>query len=173
MILQQLSKSKPIQIPALVITIALMLIFPYLVHLVGGPTAGARWLPMFYAPFVAAALFHPLVAVVAGLSAPFLNHLITGAPPLPLVALLSFELVIFGLLVHQLVRRWPKFWAVAPLAYLLSKAISALLLAVLPFALVPASPWQFFSTSLLQAWPGLLILLLINWLTVKGLQRGA
>jgi hypothetical protein len=171
MSLQQLTRNKTVQIPALIITVTLMLLFPYLIHLVGGPVAGTRWLPMFYAPFVAAILFNPLVAVVAGLSAPFLNYLITGAPPLPMAAILSFELALFGIIAHLLYRRWPAFWGTAPLAYLLAKISSALLLAILPVSLGPLSSWQFFSTSIINAIPGLLILLLINWLLLKGIAR--
>ena len=171
MSIQQLAKNRPVQIPATIITIILMVIFPFIIHLIGGPLAGSRWLPIFYAPLVAAVLFHPLVAVAAGITAPILNHLLTGAPPLPMVAILSFELVIFGIAVYYLNRRWPAFWAAAPLAYLLAKAGSALLIAVLPFSIAPVSAWQFFSTSLVNAVPGLLVLLLINWLLLKGMQR--
>ena len=173
MSIQQLAKNKPLQIPATIITIFLMILFPFIIHLIGGPVAGARWLPIFYAPFVAAVLFRPGVAIVAALSAPFLNHLITGAPPLPMVVVLSFQLVLFGIIVNQLVRRWPAFWGAAPLAYLLALASSTILLAVLPISLLPVSPWQFFSTSILSALPGLLVLLLINWLLLKGMQRAA
>jgi hypothetical protein len=170
---QLLTKNKPLQIPALLVTIALMLLFPYLIHLIGGPTAGGRWLPIFYAPFVAALLFQPVVAIVAALSAPFLNHLLTGAPALPMAVVLSVELLVFVLLARQMARRWPAFWGAAPLAYLLAKLSSTLLLAILPVTLLPLSPGQFLSSSLAAAWPGLLVLLFINWLTVRGLRRGA
>ena len=168
-----LTKNKPLQIPALLVTITLMLLFPYVIHLIGGPTAGARWLPIFYAPFVAALLFNPLVAIIAALSAPFLNHLLMGAPALPMALMLSVELLVFVLLAWQLSRRWPAFWGAAALAYLLAKLSSTLLLAILPVTLLPLPPAQFLSSALIAAWPGLLVLLFINWLTISGLQRGA
>lgn len=92
---------------------------------------------------------------------------------MPMVVILSYELVVFGILSQQLYRRWPTFWAAAPLAYLFTKVSSALLLAILPFSLVPTTPWQYFGASLLNALPGLFVLLLINWLLVKGVQRAA
>ncbi len=173
MIVQELRSKRSLQIPAVFITVVMMLILPFFIHLIGGPTAGMRWLPMFYAPFVAVVLFHPMVSIVAGLSAPFLNHLITGAPPLPNVAMLSFELIMFSILSFQLYRRWPAFWGATPLAYLLAKVLSLLLVTFLPVPVVPVTLWQFFNTSLLNAWPGLLVLLLINWLLVRGVQRAS
>jgi hypothetical protein len=171
MSVQQLRSDKRVQIPATAVTIGLMLLFPFIVHAIGGPAAGGRWLPLFYAPLVAALLFHPLVAVVAGLVTPFLNHALTGAPPLNTAVLLSVELVVFSLVMQGLARRWPAFWGAAPLAYLAAKVGSLLLVVLLP-SLMPVPAWQFFSTSLINALPGMAVLLLINWLTVRGMQRG-
>lgn len=172
MTVHQLTLNKRVQIPATAATIGLMLLLPFLVHLIGGPTAGGRWLPLFYAPVAAAILFQPGVALTAGLLTPFLNHFLTGSPPLPMSFLLSFELVVFVLIVQGLYRRWPTLGWMAPLAYILTKTVELLALTLLPDSLLPVLPWPFFSTSLTNAWPGVLVLLLINWLTVKGVQRG-
>lgn len=169
---QQLKSDNRIQIPATAVTIGLMLLFPFIVHWIGGPTAGSRWLPLFYVPILAVALFHPWVSIIASLLTPLLNHFLTGAPPLPTAVVLSVELVVFSLVMQQFYQRWPKFWGAAPLAFLVAKIASLLLLFLAPMTLIPVPPWQFFRSSLLNAWPGLLVLLLINWLVVKGLQRG-
>ena len=169
--IQVLRSDKRVQIPATAVTIGLMLLFPFVVDLIGGPAAGPRWLPLFYMPIVAALLFHPLVGVAAGLATPFLNHFLTGSPALPMAFLLAVELVVFTLVMQLLCRRWPRFWGAAPFAYLVAKVASALVLLVAPMTLLPVSPWQFLSTSLMNALPGLLVLLLINWLVMTGMQR--
>lgn len=49
-----LTLDKRVQIPATAVTIDPRLLLPFLVHLIGGPTAGGRGLPLFYAPVAAA-----------------------------------------------------------------------------------------------------------------------
>jgi hypothetical protein len=173
MTVQQLSMDKRLQFPAAIIAVSLMLIFPFIIHLIGDPEAGGHWLPMFYAPFAAAVLLNPVIVVVVGLGAPYLNHLLTGAPVLPIVFLLSTELIIFGLVSHQFYRRRPRFIVTAPLAYIFAKVTSSLLFVVLPLTILPVSPGEYFSSSFLNALPGMLVLLVINWLLVRGMERGA
>lgn len=169
--IEQLRSDKRLQIPATAVSVGLMLLFPFIVHTLGGPAAGGRWLPLFYVLIATVMLFHPLVGVLAGLVTPFLNHLITGAPPLSMAVLLAVELVVFALVMWQMARRWPHFWGAAPLAYLVAKIASTVFLFFIP--LLPAPPTQFFLSALTTAWPGLLVLLLINFLLIKGMQRVA
>lgn len=163
-------KRAAVQIPATLVTIGLMMLLPFLVHLlppIGGSPIGPRLLPLFYAPFVAAALCHPAVALVASLTVPLLNHALTGSPALNIAAILTFELVIFSLASRFMTQRWPRFWGAAPLAYLIAKLASLLMLIVLPLNLIPAPPLTFFWSSLTTAVPGLIVLLLINFALVK------
>lgn len=162
-----------VQVPAGAITVALMMLLPAFVHSLGGPTAGARWLPLFYAPFVAAFSLHPLGSLTAGVITPFLNHIATGSPVLPMAIILSIELAVFSTIAYRCTRRWPAFWGAAPLAYILAKLASLIFLMIWPNQLLPATPWQFVTTSLMNAWPGLIVLLTLNWLAVLGLRRGA
>lgn len=170
MSLMVLKQDKRWHIPATVITIGLTLLLPMLVHAVGGQAAGSMWLPLFYAPFLAVLLFHPAVSIFAGIVTPFLNNALTGMPPIGMAVILSVELVVFTLVSQLALRRWPNFWAAAPCAYLVAKLAAMLLLFVVP--LIPASPWQFFTSSLLNAWPGILVLLVLNLAMVKGINRG-
>lgn len=170
--IQQLKANKRVHLPATAVTISLLLLFPFIVHLIGGPVAGGRWLPLFYVPVAAVIFFHPGVALTAGLLTPFLNHLLTGSPPLTMAFLLSFELVVFSLVLVAGLRRWPTAWWMAPLAYAVAKFAEFALLLVLPSTLLPMPPAQFFTTSLSNAWPGLLVLLFIHWALVKGARRG-
>ncbi|MDA1330559.1 MAG: hypothetical protein O3B43_05795 [Chloroflexi bacterium] len=164
-----------LQIPAAIVTIAGMVLFPLATHVlpsIGGVPLGARLLPMFYAPLVAAYYFHPAVSVVAALVAPWLNHQLTGAPAEPMVVVLTIELVVFSLAVQALHRRFPRFWIAAPGAYLLAKGVSLIVLTVPPYALVPATAWHNTATSLMMAWPGLVVLFSINWLVMKVSRHG-
>ena len=79
--------------------------------------------------------------------------------------LLTVELVAFSVAAWLLVRRWPKFWGNAPLAYVVAKVASLLLLSFLP--LLPVLPWRSFGSSLQAALPGLLVLLLLNVIVVR------
>lgn len=161
--LTALRQKTVLQIPATLSTLFLMWLIPLLVHLfpVSGPTPiGAILLPIFYAPLLAAWLFHPAVGILASLLMPLINFAFTGMPVLPVAILMTVELVVFSLALQLLKQRWPKFWPNALLAFALGKLAAALLLVFVP--LLPAPPLAYFTSSLVNAWPGLLILLALN-----------
>lgn len=172
MFTETLQKHKYGQISAAVATLAAMILLPYLVHLIA-PTAGvplgARLLPIFYAPLVAVFLFDWKTAVAASLLAPILNHLITGSPAQGMVLLLTIEVVVFCLVVALLARRWPRLFLTGPLAYLTAVAAASLTLLIIP--LLPSPAVAFFTTSVVNALPGLLILLLINIILIQLIKR--
>ena len=151
-----------VQVPATLLTFGLMWLLPLLVHIIpltGPVPVGARLLPIFYAPLLAAWIFHPAVGLFASLLMPFINHAFTGMPTLPMTVLLSLELVVFslGLLLNR--KHWPRL-PLAPLAFIVGKVISAILLVFV--AVVPASPWAYLVSSVQNALPGLLILLVLH-----------
>jgi hypothetical protein len=53
----------------------------------------------------------------------------------------------------------------APLAVIIGKIVSALLLSIFP--IVPLSPWGYFNSSVISAVPGLLILLVLNLALIR------
>jgi hypothetical protein len=53
-------------------------------------------------------------------------------------------------------------WVAAPLSYLGAKVVSSTLLALLPAWMPGTAPLDFAFSSVANAWPGLLILLLLN-----------
>lgn len=166
--LQNLRYKAAFQIPATLITLFLMWLLPLLVHLLplAGPTPpGAIFLPIFYAPLLAAWLFHPLAGLVASLLMPFINFALTGSPALPMAVLLSLELVVFSLALQGLKRRWPRLFFNAPLAFVLGKVVSALLLLIVP--VLPVPPLAYLASSIFNAWPGLLILLGLNFAILR------
>jgi hypothetical protein len=169
-----LERRRAWRIPAALLTTGLMIVIPMLVHLVpvpGGPPAGARLLPIFYAPLVAVVLFDVWVGVAASLAGPAINHWITGMPAQPMVVLLTAELLCFSIIVALLQRRSSQFWWIAPVAYVLGKGVAWLLVGLLPMGppgLTPAAFWA----SLVVALPGLGLLALLG-LIVQRLESKA
>ncbi|MES2696052.1 MAG: hypothetical protein V4773_21445 [Verrucomicrobiota bacterium] len=108
------------------VLLAVAWLVPFLVHLApwaGERPLGAHLLPMFWATFVAAYFYGAPLAVVVGLFAPALNLAVTGLPALRFLGLMSAELAIFAVLTALAVRRWPRFVLIAPLSYLVAKAL--------------------------------------------------
>jgi hypothetical protein len=159
-----LQRSQNQTIPLTLATIAAAVVLPFLVHLVpasGGVPLGARLLPIFYAPLLAVIFFRPQVALIAALLAPVLNHLLIGMPTAEMTVILTLELAVFTGVVYALNRRWPAFWLAAPLALLLAKVASLLLVTLVPALIVPP-PLVYFENSLVNGLPGLAILLVLN-----------
>ncbi len=159
----RLKSDARLQIPAAILTVVVMVGLPALVHLlppVDEISWGLRLLPLFYAPFLAALLFHPAVSLIAALVTPLLNWGLTGSPPYEIAVVLSFELVVFSAIVLIVERRRPKFVLLAPMALILTKAISAIALLVAPIS---------FSNPLQTYWPALIVLAVLNLLTVRYL----
>lgn len=162
---------RPLLVSATVVTAALTFALPLLFHLLpaSGVPLGARLLPIFYAPLLAALLFPPVVALSASLIAPFINHALTGNPPLPMAAQLSAELLIFSGVVLASRRRWPRLPLVAPLAYLVARAV--VFFAPQPAAALSGRAWGALLTSLEVALPGLAVLFVLNLIVVIWQKR--
>lgn len=162
---------RPLLISVTVVTVALTFALPLLFHLLpsAGIPLGARLLPIFYAPLLAALLFPPVVALSASLVAPLINHVLTGNPPLPMAAQLSAELMVFTGMVLLLRRRWPLLPVIAPLAYLVARV--TVFFAQQPGALASDKAWQVLLMSLQVALPGFGMLLLLNLVSVNLHKR--
>lgn len=170
------SKALPIAEPVQIALIAAGICFlPFAVHLIPrSPSAvplGAVWLPIFYAPALAAVFCRPRVAVFASLAAPALNYFLTGRPAPAMVFTLTVELLVFSASLAALGRFFKKGWANAVLACAAAKLVSS----ALPF-FIPALPYPFglsgFLFSMANAVPGLAVLFLINALAIGFARRG-
>ena len=136
--------------------------FPLLVHLIPpyqGIPMGAYLLPMFYVPFIAIGLYRFKPAIFIALMAPMISFLISGNPQLGFMGILTLEVLLFTCMAAALMASSVR-WVAAPLAYVGAKIVSSSLLFVWP--LIPATPWEFFSNSLMNGAPGIFILLLVN-----------
>lgn len=149
--------------------LALTLLIPSLVHLIptnDGISMGARLLPIFYAPFVATILFRYPVGLVIALIAPSVNYLLFGKPALPIVAVLSLELVLFVSIVALLNKIKQVRYVLAALGYVLAKFISSSLVLLFP-QIVEMKAKSFLLQSLSNAWLGLLVLVILSTLIAK------
>lgn len=157
-------------------TVAVLLaacMVPILVHMIPpyqGIPIGALLLPMFYIPFIAISFFRLHIGLIAAALAPVLNFLLTGNPQWQIVAILSFELVVFVLIARGLLHTKGIKWIAAPLAYLMTKVISSSALLLIP-VLPETEPVVFFLTSVSNGIAGILILGLLNTAIVAYQQH--
>lgn len=154
--------------PAIAVLLATCLL-PFLIHLIPpyqGVPMGAMLLPMFYIPFIAVVFFRLHVGVIAAALAPLLNFVVTGNPQWQIVAILSFELIVFVILAAQMLKVNPLKWVAAPLGYLATKVISAGCLLIVPL-LPQMHPLDFLTQSVSNGLIGILILGVINIIAVR------
>lgn len=143
------------------------MILPFLVHLApqsGQTPIGAVWLPMFYAPLIAALLDKPQAGFIAGVLAPVVNGLMTGQPEGLLMWTLSFEIGLFVLAAYAIGRsrravRWA--WAAGLGGYVIAKVGAYLLFSTL------GQTGDVNFTAMVNAWPGMLIFLILGYVTIK------
>jgi hypothetical protein len=142
-----------------------MVVLPFLIHLVpysGTAPLGAILLPMYVALLAGAFYTSPVGLAAASLAAPLLNHFLTGMPALPNLYVVTLELMVFSLVVSWLKIKGRQSLGFSSLAFLFAK-----LVAYLPAVLVfkqHASLAHFggYLTGLATAFPGILILLLVE-----------
>ena len=104
----------------LVVTLLLTALMPMALHAlpITSPSGlGQMWLPIFYAPLIAALCFRPHVAILAGLCGPSINNFIFGMPADGLVLSLTFTLVVFSAAILLLRRRVQPSGGMVALAY--------------------------------------------------------
>lgn len=158
------------------ILLTLSVAFPFLVHILPVPEEarlGPRLLPMFYAPLLAALLGRTRSALLVAIAAPWLNWALTNHPTPRGAIVAMLQLLIFVGAVRMLLARVGARWFLAAPAYFSSLASATIVVAILPELIGgrPALVWV--SSSLAMAWPGVGILLLINWLAVRYPPPGA
>jgi hypothetical protein len=110
----------------IIAAVACSVALPFLVHCIPNRSAlplGAQLLPMFYAPFIAAFFFRPHVGMITAFIAPLMNSWLTGLPVKEKIGFLTAELLIFTLISLWLIKKFPRFWGSAPLAYVASTVI--------------------------------------------------
>ncbi|HZL47331.1 MAG TPA: hypothetical protein VFC28_13990 [Opitutaceae bacterium] len=158
------------------ILLCLAVLFPFLIHVIpvpGDAQWGPRLLPMFYAPLLAALWGRGRTAAAVALLAPWLNWALTSHPSPPGAVVMMIELAGFVLVVRVLLVGVGPRWFLAAPAFLAGMAAAVLAAAFFP-ALIggrPALAWA--AQSILVGEPGIVILVLINWLALRYYPPGA
>jgi len=145
-------------------------LLPFLVHLMpwAGPRpAGVSLLPAFWTAFVAVNFCDLGLAFLVALAMPAVSLCVTGLPAAQWLGSMSVELVGYVLAASWLVRRWPRFWLSAPLAYLPAKLLAIAVGLAVPALRDGRSPWAHLVDAVSNGFPGLMVLLLINLALVR------
>ena len=143
---------------------------PFLVHVMpwsGPKPAGVSLMPVFWTAFVAVFLETTLTALLVALATSVGNMLITGHPAVDWLGSMNLELLAYVLVAAFLVRRWPRFWGAAPLAYLPAKALVIGLQWMIPAMHETRPPLEHFVTAVTNGRLGLAVLLVINLVLVR------
>jgi hypothetical protein len=158
------------------ILLCLSVMFPVMVHIIPVPDdgrLGARLLPIFYAPLLAALLARHRTALGVAALAPWLNWALTSHPaPLGAVALM-IELLAFVLVMRAMLARAGARWFLAAPAYLACMAAAALGAAAFPALIGGRGSLEWAFQSVATGMPGIAILVLINWLVLRNYPPGA
>jgi hypothetical protein len=158
------------------VLLALSVMFPFMIHIIpvpGDSQLGPRLLPMFYAPLLAALWGRVRSAAVVALLAPWLNWALTSHPSPPIAVVTMVELSGFVVVVRVLLAGVGPRWFLAAPAFFAGMAAAALVTGLFP-ALIggrPALAWA--AQCIVTGEPGIVILLVINWLALRFYPPGA
>jgi hypothetical protein len=142
---------------------------PFLVHLLpwsGHRPLGVHVLPVFWMTFIAVYFRGPVLGLVVGLVTPAVNLLLTGLPVAAGIGAMGLEVVFFALGAALLVRRWPGFRLIAPLAWVAAKGLAITVQYFIPAFAETETPWIHLARSTQNGLAGLAVLAVINGLLV-------
>lgn len=136
---------------------------PFLVHLLpwSGPRPiGAYLLPMFWTVFVAIYFYGAITGLVTALVVPVVNLIVTGLPSWNYTVITLGEGVVYVIAALLLLRRFPRLWLNAALAYVAAKLVVTAIQGLL--GQLSATPLTNLGHSLERAFAGLAVLAVIN-----------
>ncbi|HOW59263.1 MAG TPA: hypothetical protein PLO78_06010 [Candidatus Omnitrophota bacterium] len=146
---------------------------PFLFHLIPWHfpvPIGAVWLPMFYAPCLAALLYRPHVGIFAALIAPSLNSVLFGRPENQMVLSLTVDLLVFTMLTWEISKR---FMMIAPLiGFLTAKLVGQILFRGASGSLFSLESWTLWVKHLGLSFPGILMLFVISIFCIRWKENG-
>lgn len=86
--------------------LAISIVMPMAVHF-AGPQGGKMFLPLFWGVAIAALLLPVKYAIMVGVLAPVLSHLISAMPPIPMLYFMLGELFVYACMVSVLKNKLP------------------------------------------------------------------
>ena len=157
------------------ILLCLSVMFPFMVHVIpvpGDAQLGARLLPMFYAPLLAALWGRTWTALVLALAAPWLNWALTSHPAPPGAIVMMVELLGFILIFRFLLAGVGAHWFLAAPAYFSGKIAAVLAVTFFPALIGGRAALAWAAHSVVVGAPGIAILVVINWLALRHYPTG-
>jgi hypothetical protein len=158
------------------VLLALSVMFPFMIHIIPVPEDsqwGPRLLPMFYAPLLAALCGRVRSAAAVALLAPWLNWMLTSHPSPPLAVVTMVELSGFVFVVRVLLAGVGPRWYLAAPAYLAAMAAAVVVTGLFPALIGGRSALAWAAQGIVTGEPGIVILLVINWLALRFYPPGA
>jgi len=156
------------------VVISLAFLLPFMVHLIpfsGEIPLGARFLPIFYAPLLAA-FWNLRTAGIATIAMPFVNLLTTGNPPSQFALIMTLEVAVFLLIAWNLKSMKKINIVTGPLAYLGAKVISSTILGItLILGYTQIAPLDFAMNSVLNGIPGIIVMFIISYFLVVNKKK--
>lgn len=149
----------------LAVFLGLAMLAPWVVHFIPSwddSPIGAKLLPIFYAPLIAALTGRGQVAVLVALLAPWVNHFLFGMPPRPMAIFLTLELAVFSIVTVSMASRWAGRAWLGPVAYLAAKQLGYIALLLFPSLMPFMSATTYLTSATIQAWPGLIVLAVLS-----------
>ena len=147
------------------ILLTLSVMFPFLIHVLPVPETsrlGARLLPMFYAPLLAALWGRMATAWLVALLAPWLNWALTRHPSPPGAIVMMIQLLVFVVVVRLLLSRAGLRWFMAIPAYLAGMGAALLAAVLFPALISGRPPVDWVGQSMVLNLPGVAVLVLIT-----------
>ncbi len=153
---------KKLQVLEITALLAATVFIQFVVHLIPSGNQvplGAILLPMFYIPLITLIFYKLHVALVVTAAAPIFNYFLTGSPKPEILPLVTFELLVFVLILTLLL----KYNRINKVAAILS-IISAKLFSWSVLSLLNSSGFStnILLTSIITALPGIIVLALMN-----------
>ncbi len=152
------------------ILLTLSVMFPFLLHVLPVPESsrlGARLLPMFYAPLLAALWGRRQTAWLVALLAPWLNWILTRHPSPPGAIMMMIELLVFVAVVPRLLAAPAPRWLVAIPAYLAGMVVAMEAAALFPVLIDNRPPVGWLGQSLVLTLPGVAVLVLLTGVVLR------
>ena len=154
--------------------LALCLLLPFLTGQI--PTIGGMLGPMHLPVLLCGIICGWQYGLIVGAIAPFLRHLLFGMPPMPTALGMVFELAAYGLLAGVLYKLLPKklgFTYVSLIVAMLGgRAVWGIAQIFIYMQSDSAFSWSLFmSGAFIQAWPGIILQLLLIPLIVVALKK--
>lgn len=157
--------------------LALALFLPFLTGQI--QSFGSMLLPMHFPAFLAAYLLGPIWGLIIGVVSPLLRFLIFTMPPMPIAAVMAFEMgayaLVAGLINNYLLRNKPEMTA---LTRILISLISGMVVGRVIYALAfwifmgnMLSFQAFFASTVTGAWPGIVLQIILIPIIVQAVER--